>query len=229
MKLTSLILSSLLLIPTACFATDNTLTKDEKAEGWQLLFNGQDMSQWRNFKKPDLSDKWVVENGEMKLTGKGGGDILTKASYKNYDLKIDWKISSAGNSGSFIMADEAGKQIWSHAVEVQILDNEKHSDNKIASHLSGSIFDMIASPVKAHKKAGEWNQVRILLNNKVLKVWQNGVLTTDVLIGGKSWQQSLAASKFNGWTGFAMATVGHVGLQDHRDPVFFKNIKIKEL
>ncbi len=233
MKLITLALTGAFLLSGGYFAeqpvSDNSLSETEKAQGWQLLFNGKDMSQWRNFKKPDLNSKWIVENGTMKLTGKGGGDILTKKSYENFDLKLEWNISNAGNSGIFIMADETGEKIYSHAPEVQILDNERHHDNKIDSHLSGSIYDMIASPKDSHKPAGQWNQVRILLNNKALKVWQNNVKTVDIIIGSDEWQSLLANSKFKDWQGYSLTDVGHIGLQDHSDPVSFKNIKIKAL
>jgi hypothetical protein len=215
--------------PILVSAQDNELTETEKSQGWQLLFNGENMSQWRNFKKETLSSKWQVQQGEMRLSEKGAGDILTRKSYENFDLKLDWKISIAGNSGIFILADEVGSQIYSHAVEVQILDNERHSDNKLASHLSGSIYDISASPVESHKPAGEWNTVRILMINKSLKVWQNNVLTADIVVGSKNWQQLVAKSKFKDWQGFALTEVGHIGLQDHNDAVAFKNIKIKAL
>jgi len=215
--------------PILASAQDNVLTKEEKSQGWQLLFNGEDMSQWRNFKKETISNKWQVLQGEMRLSEKGAGDILTKKTYENFDLKLDWKISIAGNSGIFIMADEVGSQIYSHAVEVQILDNERHSDNKLASHLSGSIYDITASPVQSHKPAGEWNTVRIRMFNKSLKVWQNDVLTADIVVASERWQQLVAKSKFKNWQGFALTDVGHIGLQDHNDPVAFKNIKIKAL
>jgi len=211
------------------FAHDNVLSEAEKSQGWQLLFNGKDISKWRNFKQANVSDKWQVTDGTLQLTAKGGGDILTKKAYKNFDLRLDWKISSAGNSGIFILADEFGKKIYSHAIEVQILDNERHHDNKIASHLSGSIYDMVASPTSSHRTAGQWNQIRILLQNKSLKVWQNNVLTCEVIIGSAQWQALLANSKFKKWPGFGLNDVGHIGLQDHGDVVAFKNIKIKEL
>jgi len=230
-SLISFLKASIVLIslPLLAVEQDNVLTESEKLEGWQLLFNGKDMSQWRNFKKENISNKWQVEQGEMRLTEKGAGDILTKETYENFDLKLEWKISIAGNSGIFIMADEVGSQIYSHAVEVQILDNERHSDNKLASHLSGSIYDIAASPVTSHKPAGEWNTVRILMINKSLKVWQNNVKTADIIVGSDKWQQLIDKSKFKNWQGFALTEIGHIGLQDHSDPVAFKNIKIKAL
>jgi len=224
-----LVLALAMTTSLSVMAHDNQLSAEEKAQGWQLLFNGKDMSHWRNFKKPGVSDQWQVEHGEMKLIGKGGGDILTKEKYQNFELTIDWKVSEAGNSGIFVMADESGKHIYSHAVEVQILDNERHYDNKVASHLSGSIYDLIASPPSSHKVAGEWNNVRILLKNKHLQVWQNQIKAIDVVIGGDDWQQLLSKSKFATWKGFGQTENGHIGLQDHGDPVSFRNIKIRTL
>ncbi|WP_286262759.1 3-keto-disaccharide hydrolase [Thalassotalea atypica] len=221
--------SLFMVLQPLAFAHDNVLTEKEEKQGWQLLFNGKDMSAWRNFKQSGLSDKWQVIEGEIRLTEKGGGDILTKDKYQNFDLKLEWKISKAGNSGIFVMADELGKQIYSHAIEVQILDNQRHSDNKIDSHLSGSLYDLIASPKTSHKPAGQWNQVRILLNKNALKVWQNQVQTVDISIGSEQWNKLVTKSKFSDWQGFAGAEIGHIGLQDHSDPVAFKNIKIKAL
>ena len=210
-------------------AVDNQLSRQERAEGWQLLFDGKDLSQWRNFKGDGLSDKWVVEDGAIKLAGAGGGDILTRAKYRDFDLRLDWKIAEGGNSGIFVLADETGEHIYSHAPEIQILDNERHPDNKLDTHLSGSLYDMIASPKASHRPAGEWNRVRILLDQGQLTIWQNGVQTASVEIHGAEWKRLVAASKFAGWAGFAANESGHIGLQDHGDVVWFKNLKIKEL
>jgi 3-keto-disaccharide hydrolase len=216
---------------------DNQLTDQEQEQGWELLFNGTDMSQWRNFKKQDVNAKWVVEEGTMKLTGKGGGDIMTRKSYGNFDLRLEWRISEAGNSGIFILVDEEGRHIYSHAPEIQILDNERHPDNKLDTRRSGSLYDMVASHPSSHKPAGEWNQVRILFRDGFLQVWQNGVKTVNITIGDGTWNTLFEASKFSGsisslfndFDGFAEARSGHIGLQDHSDPVAFKNLKILPL
>lgn len=207
---------------------DNQLSQAEKKAGWQLLFNGQDMSQWRNFKSDSISSKWVIDDGAMLLT-KGGGDILTKKPYQNFDLKIDWKISEVGNSGIFVLADELGSMIYSHAPEIQIIDNERHSDTEIDSHLSGSIYDLLSAPSAAHKPAMQWNTVRIKMLNNHLQVWQNGVSTVSMVVGSSSWNTLVKNSKFATWSNFATSEQGHIGLQDHGDKVWFKNIKIKEL
>ncbi len=217
------------VISMPILAADNQLTAEEKSAGWQLLFNGKDISQWRTFKEPKVNAKWTVEDGAIALTAGGGGDLISQQSYKNFELTLDWKIAEVGNSGILILADEKGKYIYSHAPEIQILDNERHPDNKLATHLSGSLYDMIASPAQSHKKAGEWNTTKIRLENATLTVWQNAVQTAKVTIGSDEWNSLVAKSKFADWPGFAKANEGHIGLQDHGDKVWFKNIKIKEL
>ena len=223
-------LSIALAFSSTAFAktADNQLSKEEQKAGWQLLFNGQDMSHWRNFKSDTLSSKWTIDDGAMLLT-QGGGDILTKKSYVNFDLKLDWKISEVGNSGIFVLADELGKYIYSHAPEIQIIDNERHSDTKIDSNFSVSIYDLLTAPTSAHKPAMQWNTVRIKMLNNHLQVWQNGVSTASIVVGSSTWNTLVKNSKFATWSNFATAKQGRIGLQDHGDKVWFKNIKIKEL
>ena len=165
----------------------------------------------------------------MCLTKAGGGDLISKQSFQHFELELQWNIEPGGNSGIFILADESAEHIYAKAPEIQILDNERHKDNKLATHRSGSLYDMQASPDRSHKVAGEWNDVRIVLNNKHLQVWQNGIATADVVLGSAEWQRLLASSKFANWPGFGSLEKGQIGLQDHGDPVCFKNIRIREL
>lgn len=210
-------------------ASDNQLSEQEQQQGWQLLFDGKSLSQWRNYQQQDISPKWQIQDNAITLTEAGAGDIVTRQQYNNFELKLDWKISEAGNSGIFFLADETGKYVFSHAPEIQIIDNEKHADSKLDTHRSGSLYDMVAAPETAYKPAGEWNTVTISLNNDVLQVWQNGVMTVHIVMHSSTWDKLVAASKFANWQGFAEQTEGHIGLQDHGDKVWFKNIKIREL
>lgn len=223
-----------LLICLLCLSSSavaqNVLTDQEKKDGWQLLFDGKSMEHWRNFKKAELSPQWIVKDGAMVKT-KGGGDIITREQYENFDLKLEWKIAEAGNSGIFILANEtaADRKIYSRAPEIQLLDNERHADNKPASHRSGSLYDMIAAPAQSQKPAGEWNTLRILFSNRHLQVWQNGVVAVDVKLGSEAWNKALQASKFKNWKGFAESLTGHIGIQEHGADVSLRNIKIKKL
>lgn len=209
------------------------LTLSVSAAPWQSLFDATTANSafqhWRTYQQSTINPAWQVKQDALCLTKAGGGDLISTQSYQNFELELQWNIEPGGNSGIFILADESAEHIYAKAPEIQILDNERHKDNKLATHRSGSLYDMIASPEASHKAAGQWNQVRIVFNNRHLQVWQNGVATADVVLGSDAWQALLAKSKFANWPGFGSLAQGHIGLQDHGDPVCFKNMRIREL
>ena len=112
---------------------------------------------------------------------------------------------------------------------MQVLDNVKAPDNKKASHLAGSLYDMKAAPATAAKPAGEWNTVKIRKDNGHLIFWLNGKEVINVQMGSPEWQQLLDNSKFKTWKDFAKYPKGHIALQQHGAIVAYKNIKIKQL
>lgn len=207
----------------------NRLTPEEAAAGWELLFDGQSLDRWRTYRKPAPGLPWQAIDGELTLTQRGGGDLITKDTWSNFELQLDWKISERGNSGIFILASESSEPIFIKAPEIQILDDARHPDNKLDTHLSGSLYDMIAAPAQSQKPAETWNRIVIRLEDGQLQVWQNDVMAVDVLIGGERWNELVAASKFAAWNGFGSNRSGHIGLQDHGDPVWFRNLKIRPL
>lgn len=223
---------ALTLLGGVSLALSVSAFESSNAPQWQPLFDGSSTSltqHWRTYQQPTVNPAWQLKHDALCLTKAGGGDLISKQAYQDFELELQWNIEPGGNSGIFILADEQAKHIYAKAPEIQILDNERHKDNQLATHRSGSLYDMIASPSTSHKIAGEWNQVRILLKNKHLQVWQNGIATADVVIGSEAWQRLLASSKFANWPGFGTLARGHIGLQDHGDPVCFKQIRIREL
>jgi len=139
----------------------NTLTQAEIDEGWTLLFDGETADHWRGYNKESFPDKgWVVENGTLHVIGSGkgeaggGGDIITKKIFKNFELSLEWMVSEGGNSGIFYLAQEKPDQpIWKSAPEMQILDNAKHPDAKLGvdgNRAAGALYDLIpAKPSKS--------------------------------------------------------------------------------
>ena len=233
MRITNLCGSILLLqlLPFTAMAaeTHNQLTAAEQAGGWQLLFDGQSLDSWRTYRKPAPDLEWQAIDGELTLTRRGGGDLISKGTWSNFEFALDWKISEGGNSGIFFLAGESSRPIFFLAPEIQILDDARHSDGKVETRRSGSLFDLIAAPRESQKPAGEWNRVLISHLNGRLQVWQNDVQTVDVQIGGEQWNALLAESKFADWEGFGTLTSGHFGLQDHGDVVSFRNLKVRPL
>ncbi|MCU0363669.1 MAG: DUF1080 domain-containing protein [Bacteroidales bacterium] len=235
-------LAAVMLMSSAALAQKpNTLSSKEKKDGWALLFNGKDFSGWRMVNGTEMPKNWVIEEDAMKVfTGEGkkpgsgaNGDIIySTKKFKNFELSIDWKASKMANSGIFFNVREVpGKPIYYAAPEVQVLDNVDATDNKIASHLAGSLYDMIAADPKTVKPAGEWNTIVIKVDNGKVTHTQNGVKVVEYTLWTPEWDALVANSKFKTFPGFTegISKEGFVGLQDHGYAVWFRNIKIREL
>ncbi len=220
---------------------DNHLTQLEKDAGWQLLFDGETTNGWRNYRKQTIGSSWKVEDGALYLDATkkpdggwqaaDGGDIITDKSYKNYELKLDWKISACGNSGIIYNVVENDKYdyVWQTGPEMQILDNTCHPDTKYPTHRAGDLYDMIECKYKTVNPAGDWNKVRIKSLDGHMQFYLNGHKVVEFTMHTPEWDELIKNSKFYGWDGFGVAKEGHIALQDHGDPVYFKNIMIREL
>jgi Domain of Unknown Function (DUF1080) len=217
----------------------NTLTDKEKAEGWVLLFDGKTATGWRGYNKPSMPDSgWVVENGTLRCvaSGKGeaggkGGDIVFDKKFKNFELSVEWKISPGGNSGIFYLGQEIpGKAIWASACEYQVLDNDKHPDGRDSIHRAGSLYDLIGVAKDIVKPVGEWNLAKILVYQGTVEHSLNGKRLFQYHLWTPEWYAMVAKSKFPSYNPnwAKMAESGFIGLQDHGNDVWFRNIKIKE-
>ena len=232
--------ASMLLMISASAQTINELSKKEKKAGWELLFNGQDFEGWRQCNGTEMPLNWAIEENAMKVfTGEGkdpgrgaNGDILFDKVFKNFELSIDWKASEMANSGIFFNIREVpGKPIYYAAPEIQVLDNVGATDNKVDSHLAGSLYDMIAADPKTVNPAGEWNTIVIKVQDGKVTHTQNGKKVLEYTLWTPEWDELVANSKFKSFPGFTegISKEGFIGLQDHGYPVWFRNIKIREL
>ncbi|WP_276372301.1 DUF1080 domain-containing protein [Chryseolinea sp. H1M3-3] len=214
-------------------SAQNTLTAKEKKEGWQLLFDGKSTSGWRNYRSDKINTRWKVSNGELYLdkTVKETGDIITEKEYQDYELAMDWKIGACGNSGIIfnVVEDDQYQNTYHTGPEMQVLDNTCHPDAKIIKHRAGDLYDLISCSKETVKPAGEWNSVRIVSKNAKMEFWLNGTKVVEFTMHTPEWDAMVAKSKFSTMPGFGKSLEGHIALQDHGDPVWFRNIKIREL
>lgn len=220
---------------------DNTLSEKEKQEGYILLFDGKSTEHFRGYNKASFPDSgWQVIDGTIQCmeSGKGeaggGGDIITKEKFSNFEFCVDWKISEGGNSGIFILAvEDSLEPIYKSSPEMQILDNVKHPDAKLGineNRQAGALYDLIPARPQNTKPAGEWNRVKITVYDGTVIFNQNGANVVEFHLWTDDWKKMCADSKFKDWPQFInTAKEGHIGLQDHGNDVWFKNIKIKKL
>jgi hypothetical protein len=211
-----------------------------KEKGWKPLFDGKTTKGWHTYGKSSANASWKVVDGALFLDAthkdpseKGHpGDLVSDKEYENFHLKIDWKISPKGNSGIIFWAQDDTakyKETWFTGPEMQVLDNDGHSDGKIIKHRAGNLYDLIAGTEGVVKPVGEWNTAEIISNRGKLELLLNGVTVVSTTYGDDNWKQLIAGSKFKSKPDFGTIFKGHIVLQDHGNEVWFKNIMIKSL
>lgn len=219
----------------------NTITADEKAAGWQLLWDGKTSNGWKSASRPGFpTSGWKMEDGILSINETGGaesaaaGDIITTDKYSDYELSVDFKITSGANSGIKIFVDPTLNKKGGSSIgpEFQILDDARHPDAKLGrdgDRTIGSLYDMIAAPAtKKVNPVGEWNNARILSKGMHITFWLNGEQTIDIERGSKEWKDLVAISKYKVWPNFGELPEGHILLQDHGNHVFYRNVKIRD-
>lgn len=208
--------------------TPASLTADEKAAGWKLLFDGTTLAGWRSYKSETPPTGWRASNGELIRDG-AGGDLMTKEQFGDFELRLDWKISKNGNSGIIYRATSDGPYPWSTGPEFQVLDNAGHADGKSPLTSAGSNF-AVNPPVKdVSKPIGEWNTIRLIARGPHIEHWMNGVKLLEYEVGSPDWEQRVKASKFGTMPGYGRAPRGYFVLQDHGNLVTYRNIKVRRL
>jgi hypothetical protein len=215
----------------------NPVTKEQ---GWTSLFEGKSLKGWHIYGNKPVNATVKVVDGVLFLNGsnraaaeKGrSGDLLTNKEYENFHLKIDWKISPKGNSGILFWVQEDTakyKETYFTGPEMQVLDNDGHSDGKIPKHRAGNLYDLIAGTEGVVKPVGEWNTAEIISNKGKLELMLNGVTVVSTTYGDDNWKKMVAGSKFKQWADFGTVFKGHIALQNHGNDVWYRNILIKQL
>ena len=210
------------------------LCKDQqRSEDWIPLFDGKSLVQWRNYNKSSISG-WVIEDGSLKALGHGeekSGDIITVKQYENFELSLEWKISPAGNSGILYLVkeDPAYEAVFETGPEYQLIDDEGWPEPLEEWQKTGANYAMHTAENKILHPAGEWNTSRILVKDGHVEHWLNGRKVVEYQLWTDEWKEKVKAGKWKDFPGYGSARHGHIALQDHGSPAWFRNIKIREL
>ena len=196
---------------------------------WIVLFDGKTVKGLRGYKQSGFPDSWEVVDGTLKTVPGHGIDLISEEVYKNFELELEWKVPKGGNSGIFYFATEEGNYIWQSAPEMQVVDDEKHTDGKNTLTSAGALYALIAPSTNVVKPVGEFNQVRIKVKNNHVEHWLNGTKIVEYVYGSDMMWDLVAKSKFNKMTLFAKASEGHIGLQGDHGLIWYRNIRIRRL
>jgi hypothetical protein len=205
-------------------AADNELSDAERAEGWQLLFNGRDLTGWKNNTDKPVEAK--LKDGTVNPYGSGGYLLVYEKPYGDFILKCEVKMSQPDcNSGIFVRTGDLDDPVYS-GLEVQVSSETTPSRNGF-----GSIYDLVAPSKDATKGAGKWDTVEIRCEGPMVNVTVNGEEVAS--INCNEWDQpgrrpDGSQHKF-GKAIKDFPRKGYIGLQDHGHDVWYKNIKLKEL
>ncbi|MEJ2502049.1 MAG: DUF1080 domain-containing protein [Gemmatimonadota bacterium] len=217
--------------PGAAEPADAGPAMDAAGDGWIALFDGTDLSAWRGYQREDTPAGWQVHDGILVFDPEAGdgGDIVTRQSFDDFELELDWRIEPGGNSGIFFRADEEPDAIWHHAIEIQILDDDAHADGASALTSAGSAYALYPPTQDVVNPAGEWNHMRIVARGPNVEHWMNGTKIVEYEIGSDDWNGRVADSKFAEYAAFARAGEGRIGLQDHGNVVSFRDIRVRPI
>ncbi len=198
---------------------------------WIVLFDGTDLDAWRGYRRDDVPAGWRIEDDVLAFAPSAGdgGDLVTREEFDDFELVLEWKVSPGGNSGIFYRGSEDADYMYETGAEMQVLDNGAHADGASPLTSAGSNYALYAAERDVTHPVGEWNEARILAHGAHVEHWLNGVKLLEYEQGGEDWRERVAASKFAAWPGYGTAMSGHLGLQDHGNPVWFRNIRVRRL
>ena len=223
------ILSTLSIGLLAATVASGSLAAQSKPGAWVSLVDGPTLSKWRGFKTATPSTGWKVLDGGVLSREGPGGDLMTADQYGDFELELEWKISPGGNSGIMYHVTEDAAQSYETGPEMQVLDNAGHADGKNPKRSAASNYDMHAPVKDVTKPVGEWNAMRLIVRGAHVEHWLNGVKVVEFEQWSPEWEALFKASKFSKMPGYGRSKKGHIVIQDHGNPVWFRNIRIRNL
>ncbi len=217
----------------------NMLTAAEKAAGWQLLFDGKTTSGWHGYNGGSI-DSWKIDDCSLNTVGTEGNygadtrvDLVTDQQFTNFELTLDWKATTGGNSGLMygVIEDKKYDTAWKTGPEYQLMDDagfrqKVEPDQKAAANYAMQAPD---ESRKVLKPVGEWNTTRLVVNGPHVEHWLNGVKVLEFERWTPEWMKLRDAGKWKTAPDYGKAKTGRIALQDHGSRFWFRNIKLRPL
>ncbi len=207
--------------PAAAF-----LSAADVRDGWRSMVS---LDNWRGYQSQDVPAGWSANDSIMSKTGVGN-DIVSRATFTDFELAFDWMLNPGGNSGVFYRATEEYEKIYWSAPEYALLDDARHPDGRNPLTSAGSAHSLYAPPKGVVHEAGTWNSTLIRVRGTHVEHWLNGQKVAEYDYGSPDFTARVAKSKFARWPNFAKAASGVIGIQgDHRGQLSLRYLRLREL
>jgi hypothetical protein len=232
------VLASFFCYQTSSAQQNNILTAQENSDGWQLLFNGKDLTGWHSYMEKAPGNAWQVKDDAIVLNKNGNSvendfaDLVTNDEYDNFDFKMEWKMEPCSNSGLMFYVHESPefKNTYESGPEMQIADLACNDDGRILKCRAGDLYDLIPADTEWVNTAPQWNHYEIIAKNGHVTFIQNGHKIVEATMWNDQWRDMIAHSKFTEWPGFGTFKKGHISFQGTENgKLWYRNIKIKKL
>jgi hypothetical protein len=196
---------------------------------WHPLLEDHSANAWRGWKAEGLPAGWHIAGGVLSKDG-AVDDLVTKQTFGNFELELEWKIGKAGNSGVFYRGTREYDHIYWSAPEYQLLDDANTEDGKSQLTAAASDYALYGAPAGVVRPFDHWNKTRLIVRGTHVEHWLNGRKVVEYEFGSPDWKAKVAASKFSAYPHYGLATSGLIGLQgDHPGALAIRNIRIREL
>jgi hypothetical protein len=192
------------------------------------LFDGKTLEGWRGFKMDGVPSAWKVVDGAIAFSPEGErGDLVTVEEFDDFEFSFEWKISKEGNSGVMFRVSEDRETTYATGPEYQVLDDAVLGERGDPRTSAGANYALHAPSRDATKPPGSWNEARIAARGGHVEHWLNGEKIVEYELWTEEWKALVAASKFSSMPGYGLNRKGRIALQDHGDPVWYRNLKIR--
>jgi Domain of Unknown Function (DUF1080) len=197
--------------------------------GWRTLFDGNSLDAWRGWQSPTIPTGWHIVGETLTKEGEVD-DLVTRDTFGNFELELEWKIGKGGNSGIFYRGTREYAYIYWSGPEYQLLDDTYARDGRNRLTSAAAAYGLYAPPAGVVKPFGQWNTTRIVVNGAHVEHWLNGKKVVEYELWSPHWKARVAASKFSRYPHYGLAKKGYIGLQgDHDGSVAVRNFRIHEL
>jgi hypothetical protein len=201
----------------------------DAAGSWRPLLEDHSANAWRGWKAEGLPAGWHIAGGVLSKDG-AVDDLVTKQTFGDFELELEWKIGKAGNSGVFYRGTREYDHIYWSAPEYQLLDDANTEDGKSQLTAAASDYALYGAPAGVVRPFDHWNKTRLIVRGTHVEHWLNGRKVVEYEFGSPDWKGKVAASKFAAYPHYGLATSGLIGLQgDHPGALAIRGIRIREL